>query len=181
MERLATKLLLAESFWSFGSGLFLPIFAIFSSQIGGDITDAGIAAAIFILVTSLIEYPVGKLLDKYKEKWFIVADYFLEAVIFIGYMFITTKYQLFILQIFLGVANAIGDPSWESMYDKCTPAKRSGSSWANSHLFIGIFNAFGIIVGVSLVDIYGFKSVFALGAIFSFIAGLISIKYIKNK
>lgn len=78
------SLLSAESVWSFGAGLFFPIFAIYSSRVGGDILDAGIAAAIFIFVTSLLEYPIGKALDRYKEKWFIVSDYFLEAVVFIA-------------------------------------------------------------------------------------------------
>lgn len=75
--------MLAEGFWSFGSGLFLPIFAIFSEQVGGNITDAGIAAAIFLFATSTLEIFVGRFLDKFKEKWFLVADYLLESFIFL--------------------------------------------------------------------------------------------------
>lgn len=179
-EKIIKCLLTAESFWSFGAGLFLPIFAIYSSKIGGDILDAGIAAAIFLLVTSLLEYPVGKLLDKYKEKWFLVADYFIEAAVFIGYIFVTNVYQLFFLQIILGIAGAMGDPSWESLYDKSTPIKKSGSSWANLHLFTGVFSAFGIIIGAYIVKMYGFSVVFVLGAVFSIIAGIVATKYLKN-
>lgn len=84
------------------------------------------------------------------------------------------------MQVILGFANAIGDPAWEALYDKSTPNKKSGSSWANSHFFIGIFNSFGIILGAYLVQSYDFSAIFILGAIFSFIAGVIAIKYIKN-
>jgi len=173
------NLVIAESFWSFGTGLFFPIFAIYSSQVGGDILDAGIAAAIFIFVTSLLEYPIGKWLDRFKEKWFIVADYFLEALVFIGYVFVTNIYQLFFLQVILGIANAIGDPAWESLYGKSTPSEHSGSAWANSHLYIGIFNSFGILLGAIIVKKYGFPAVFVIGAAFSFIAGLLTIYRIK--
>lgn len=172
-------LLAAESLWSFGAGLFFPIFAIFSANIGGDITDAGIAAAIFAFVTSVLEYPIGKLIDKYREKVFIVSDYFLEAIVFVGYIFVQNTFQLFALQVLLGIANAIGDPAWESLYGRSTPHKKSGSSWANSHFFVGVFNAAGILIGAYLVDSYGFSSVFVLGAVFSFTAGVLAMRYIK--
>jgi MFS family permease len=179
-NKIVRTLLSAESIWSFGAGLFFPIFAVFSSSVGGDITDAGAAAAIFIFVTSVLEYPIGKLLDKYHEKLFLVTDYLLEGIVFIGYIFVQNIYQLFILQVILGIANAIGDPAWESLYDRSTPNEKSGSAWANSHFFIGIFNAIGILLGSYLVSLYGFSSVFLLGAIFSFIACGISIYFIKK-
>lgn len=180
-SKIIKTLLMAESFWSFGSGLFFPIFAVFSEKVGGDITDAGIAAAIFIFVTSILEYPIGKLLDHYHEKFFIVGDYFLEAIVFLGYAFVQNIWQLFLLQIILGVANAIGDPAWESLYGKSTTKKNSGSAWANSHFFIGIFNAAGILLGAYLVNIYGFSAVFIMGAIFSTIAGFLALFYIDKK
>lgn len=179
-NRVIRILLTAESFWSFGAGLFFPIFAVFSEKIGGDITDAGIAAAIFIFVTSVLEYPIGKLLDRYHEKYFIVGDYFLEALVFIGYAFVQNIWQLFFLQVILGIANAIGDPAWESLYGRSAPKKNSGSAWANSHFFIGIFNALGILFGAYLVSKYGFSAAFLMGAVFSAIAGFLALAYINK-
>lgn len=179
-NKIARFLLVTESLWSFGAGLFFPLFAIFSEEVGGDLLDAGIAAAIFIFVTSLFEYPIGKLIDRYREKWFIVVDYVLEGMVFIGYIFVTNIYELFILQIFLGLANAIGDPAWESMYDRHTPSKGSGGSWAKMHLVTGVFNSFGILIGVVIIKEYGFDVVFAIGASFSFVAAIVAMKYIRN-
>ncbi|MFA7286066.1 MAG: MFS transporter [Patescibacteria group bacterium] len=179
-NKIVGTLLAAESVWSFGAGLFFPIFAIYSTNLGGDITDAGIAAAIFIFVTSALEYPIGKLLDRYHEKFFIVGDYFLEAAVFIGYIFVENTFQLFFLQVILGFANAIGDPAWESLYDRSTPKKKSGSYWANSHFFVGMFNATGILLGSFLVSAYGFSSVFLLGAIFSGCAGFLALAYLRK-
>jgi len=180
-NKIVRTLLVTESIWSFGSGLFFPIFAIFSAQVGGDILDAGIAAAIFLFVTSVLEYPIGKLLTKHHEKYFIVTDYFLEAFVFIGYIFVTNSIQLFVLQAILGLANAIGDPAWESLYGRSATEKNSGKLWADSHMYVGIFNAFGILLGAFLVNIYGFSSVFMIGAMFSLISGFVAIRYIKTK
>ncbi len=124
---------------------------------------------------------VKRLLDKYKENWFLVADYFLEGFIFIGYAFVENKWQLFALQVFLGLASALGDPSWESLFDRHTPNRRSGSSWALSHFFPGCLTAFGIILGTYLIRGFGFKTVFLLGSIFAFAAGIVSLLSIKNQ
>ena len=59
--------------------------------------DAGIAAAIFLAMLSTLQYPLGKLLDMVCEKWFIVAAYFLSGMVFIGYAFVSDKYELFVL------------------------------------------------------------------------------------
>ncbi|RJQ29592.1 MFS transporter [Candidatus Parcubacteria bacterium] len=181
MNATAKILLTVESIWAFGSGLFFPIFAIFSHQVGGDILDAGIAAALFLIVTSTLEWPVGRLLDKYKEKWFIVTDYFLEAAVFVGYVFVASKWELFALQVVLGISNAIGDPAWESLYDKHTPLRRAGSYWASSHMYIGWATAVGLLIGAYVVDLFGFKPVFLLGAFLSLTAGFIALHSIREK
>lgn len=180
MGKIARVLLVTESFWAFGSGLFLPIFAIFSERVGGSIVDAGIAAAIFLVATSTLEWPIGRLLDKYREKWFITADYFLESLVFIGYIFVDSKWELFALQALLGVANAIGDPSWESLYDRHTSLKKSGRSWAAAHMFPGYLTALGIILGTYLISRHGFSVVFLIGSAFSFVAGVVSLVSIKR-
>lgn len=169
-----------ESVWAFGSGLFLPIFAIFSTQIGGDITDAGIAAGIFLIVTSSLQWPIGNYLDRLHEKWFIVADYLLEALVFFGYIFVQNIWQLFALQVILGIANAIGDPAWESLFDKSIPKATSGKLWSRSHLWIGYASGFGIILGSYLANRWGFQFIFFLGGILSSIAAIMSMCLLKN-
>jgi len=181
MNKIAKSLLITESFWIFGSGLFLPIFAIFSQRVGGDILDAGIAAGLFLIVTSTLEWPIGRLLDRFKEKWFIVVDYFLEGLIFIGYAFVNSIWLLFILQVFLGIADAIGNPAWESLYDKNTTNKNSGRAWASAHMYPGYFSAIGILIGSALVKFYGFNLVFLSGAVFSFLAGFLAIIFIGKQ
>lgn len=169
-----------ESIWAFGSGLFLPIFAIFSTQIGGDITDAGIAAGIFLIVTSSLQWLIGEWIDRLQEKWFIVADYLLEAFVFFGYIFVQNIWQLFVLQVVLGIANAIGDPAWESLFGKSIPKASSGKLWSRSHLWIGYASGFGIILGGYLAHHWGFRSIFFVGGVLSLVAAIMSMYLLKN-
>jgi MFS family permease len=180
MEKVAKILLVAESIWAFGSGLFLPIFAIFSERVGGDILDAGIAAALFLLATSTMQWPLGILLDRIKEKRFIVFSYFLTALVFAGYAFVNNKWELFVLQAVLGVAIAINDTAWDSMFSRNADDGRSGRTWAMYHMLAGYATAFGIIIGAAAVYLYGFGVVFIAGSVFALIAGTLAAIFLKN-
>jgi MFS family permease len=175
MSNPAKIILFAESLWSLGSGLFLPIFAIFSERVGGDILDAGIAAALFLLATSSIQLPLGKWLDKLKEKWFLASAYFLTSLVFVGYSLVANKWELFGLQIIFGIAIAVGDTAWDSMFDRNTDDDHSGRAWSVYHMFAGYTTAVGIIIGSVIVSCSGFGTVFIVGGIFAFVAGLVTV------
>jgi MFS family permease len=180
MNKIAKILLTVDGVWAFGSGLFLPIFAVFAERVGGDILDAGIAAALFLLVTSTMQLPLGILVDRLKEKWFIAFGYFLTAPVFLGYAFVQNKWELFALQIILGVAIAVADVSWDSMYDRHTEDTITGRSWARYHSIVGYATALGIIIGSSIVHFYGFDAVFIIGSILAFTSGLMSLIFLPN-
>ena len=173
-------LLLSEMVWSFGIGLFFPIFAIFSERVGGQIIHAGIAAAIFIFVASLFEYPIRVYIGNFHEKWLIVASYLLEALIFVGYIFVSHINELFVLQVFLGIASAIGKPAWKSLYRRSVPQHASSEIWEMSHMVIGITKAASILIGVYIITQHSFDVVFGLAAILSFLAAIIAAIFIKN-
>lgn len=174
MEKISKILLVAESVWSLGSGLFLPIFAIFSERVGGDILDAGIAAAIFMAVLSAFQYPLGGLLDRIREKWFIVAAYALSGLVFCGYIFVENKYQLFALQAVLGVACAVGDTAWDSMFSRHAENGKSGRSWSMYHMYAGFAGAVGIMLGSLVAGVYGFSPIFAAGGMLAFVSAAVT-------
>jgi MFS family permease len=180
MNKIVKNLLAAESVWQFGSGMFLPIFAIFSEKVGGDILDAGIAAALFLLTTSALQLPLGIWLDKVKEKWFLVSCYFMTSAVFLGYAFVQNKWELFGLQIIFGLAIAVGDTAYDSMYDRNTEESRSGKFWSLLHACIGFASALGIIIGAAIVHFYGFGVVFVAGSVFAFIAGTVAAIFLEN-
>lgn len=80
----------------------------------------------------------------------------------------------------MGIANAIGDPAWESLYSRFAPNNHSGKHWAFSHLYIGYASALGIVLGCVLVDYFGFRTVFLLGSLFSLVAAIITAFRIKS-
>jgi MFS family permease len=127
-----------------------------------------------------MQLPLGAWLDKVKEKWFVVFAYFLTAAVFMGYVFVSSKWELFLLQIVFGVAIAIGDTAWDSMYGRNSEKNRSGRMWARYHALSGFATAVATIIGSVIIHFYGFTAVFVMGSIFAFAAGGVAALFLKN-
>ena len=93
-------------------GLFGPFYAVYVEDIGGDILIAGEAFAIFSISSGILIYFISKWGDhvKHTEK-LLVFSRALTALGFLGYVFVSDIRGLFIVQIILGAAVAIGIPA----------------------------------------------------------------------
>ena len=145
--------------------------------------DVGAAYAFFLIAMATLEYPVGKLMDKYGKKQFLTIAYLLATAVIFGYLFIDSITELFILQILMGVAFAIGDPAWDAWFSEIVPKKESGFDWAMYHMVSGYGAGFSALIGGAVAKYLGFSALFAIGgtiAIFSFFT-VLSIKSEKPK
>jgi len=174
MNKIIKFLIMAEFFFAFGLGLYGPIYSIYVLKIGGNLLDAGIASSIFLLVMATLQYPIGKMIDKHGKKPFLLATYLLTAFVLFGYIFVQNTLQLFALQIFYGVAMAMGDPSWTSWFSDSTNKKKSGSDWAFGYMAVGYAGGISALVGGAIAQFMGFSTLFTLAGIIALIAVVIT-------
>jgi MFS family permease len=118
-----------------------------------------------------LEYPIGKLIDKYNKKYFLAPCYLLVAFVIFGYIFVNNVMQLFMLQVIWGIAIAIGDPSWDAWFSDIISKKSSGFSWGMYHMVTGYSAGFSALLGGIVGQFFGFSVLFTIGgslAIISF-------------
>lgn len=163
MKKIILLLIFADIIFTFGAGLYGPIYAIFVEKIGGDILDAGIAWAIFLVVMATLEIPFGKLVDKYGKKIFLSLCYLISSIAIFGYMFTSNKIELFFLQFLIGVAFAMGDPAWDAWFSEIIPRKERGFDWALYHAFSGYGQGAAAIIGGILAQFINFQFLFFIG------------------
>src|SRR3989344_7735569 len=109
--------LLMISFFILATQMLGPIYAIFVRDIRGDILEAGTAWAIFMLISGLGIFIMGKAQDKIKkDKLFIIIGSALTCLGLLLYFFISNIIQLFLVQIVLGIATMIATPARDSFY-----------------------------------------------------------------
>lgn len=146
-----------------------PIYALFVEKIGGDLLDASYAFGIFALVAGLVTLFSGRYADRIKDPELVIAlGYLIMGIGFFGYIFVDSVQFLFVVQIIIGLGEAIYSPAFDATYSSHLSGNRFGSEWGAWEAINYLTAAFGAISGGLIVTLLGFNGMFV-------IMGLISI------
>lgn len=174
MKRGLKIFLFANSIFYIATGMLGPIYAIFVQRVGGDILEAGSAWSIFMFVSGIGIYFMGKLQDRIgREKQVILISTALGSFGILGYVFVETTIQLFIIQIILGIGGAISAPASDSYYTKFLEKGKFASQWAAWESVYRITSAIAALFGALMASMYGFKALFITMFFISLISLLI--------
>jgi MFS family permease len=90
----------------------------------------------------------------------MVVGYALNALFTFSYLFVSSPFQLFLVQAGLGIAEAIGTPAWDSLYANNLHEEMDSYAWGlstgQSQIVTGI--AFGI--GGLITHFISFEALF---------------------
>ncbi|MBS3143439.1 MFS transporter [Candidatus Woesearchaeota archaeon] len=174
-------LLYGGNLWSLGAGMFGPLFAVFAERIGGDILDISWAWATYLIVTGILIILIGKISDKRNNKEKLMMwGYALNAVFTFGYIFVSNPFQLFIVQIGLGIAAALAVPTWEALYSKYEDRKLAGYEWGLASGEGYIITGIAMVIGGFIVNYFSFKALFITMGIVQIIATIYQAKILKK-
>ena len=173
MDKIIKILMITSIFSYVAFGLFGPIYAIYVQEIGGSILEASGAMGIFAIVVGVVTIFLGKIGDdKHLKKKLIVIGYFLGAISTLGYYFVRNPLQLFIVQIFLGLAEALINPNWDALFSKHVKKDKEATEWGiwegSKQIAVGIASITGGIV----VVIFGFKTLILIMFLFESLAAI---------
>lgn len=169
INKIVKYLILTDiAFWT-GWGLVTPVFAIFVVDriVGGTALTVGVATAIYWLMRSLLVYPFGVVLDKYRgerdDYLFLVAGNFIAALVLFGYIFAVYPWHIYLLQIFYGIGMAMSLGGWRAIFTRNIDEGKEATEWAldDTLLSLGTAGA-GILSGLLVTKLgYTFNFVFA--------------------
>lgn len=166
-----TRLLLAASFLGTAAeSMLVPIYAPLAHRAGGSIIDAGIGLAFFSITTGAFVTTVGM------TQWFrdnirklLVIGFLLAGIADLGYIFVETRLELFIVQTIVGLSLGILNPAWDSIYS-VTPEDptRKWAIWTGG---VNLITGLAALVGTYVISHYSFNVVF----IFMFVLDLVAV------
>lgn len=143
-----------------------PIYALFVEQIGGDLMDASIAGALFATAAGITTLVSGKYSDKIKESELIVVlGYIIIGFGFFLYIWVNSIVFLFIVQVIIGLGEAIYSPAFDALYSKHLDGHKSGSQWGAWESTNYFTTAIGAVVGGGIVTVFGFQTLFTIMAL----------------
>lgn len=146
-----------------------PIYALFVTEIGGDLLDASLTGAIFALAAGITTFLSGKYSDHIKENELVVAfGYTVMGFGFLLYTLVTSIWFLFGVQVIIGFGEAIYAPAYDALYSKHLDGRKSGTQWGAWESMNYFATAVGAIIGGLIVSTWGFTPIFVLMASFCF-------------
>lgn len=177
MTRPVRLLLIASSLWYLSEGLLGPLFAVFSEQIGGDVLDISAAWATY-LIASGIAYPVvGRLLNHSRWKFRMIAvGYVLNTVFTFSYLLVTDTTQLLIVQVGLGVAEAISTPSWDAFFASKLADTKDTFAWGIANGHTQFISGVAIAIGGLIANFVSFQALFLTMGLISLAATVVQVR-----
>lgn len=169
-----------------GFGFISPIFAIFITDRiqGGNIQVVGFAAAIYWIVKSILQIPLGKYLDKVKgerdDLWFVVIGNILAAVAVFGYIFSSLPLHIYLCQGIYSLGMAMNIPGWSAIFTRHIDKGKEAFEWSARSTFIGIGAGISGALSGILAAKFGFNVLFTVVGIFALASALLPFLIYKQ-
>jgi predicted MFS family arabinose efflux permease len=110
----------------------------------------------------------------------MVFGYTLNAVLTFGYLLVDNPFKLFLVQVGLGVAEAIGTPLWDSLYASSLTEEHDTYAWGLSTGQSQIVSGFAFGVGGLMTYYYSFNVLFIAMGVIQLIAAVVSMQLLKK-
>lgn len=166
-------LLLADSLVLISMAMLGPIYALFVKKIGGDLLDASYAYGTYAIIAGITTFFSGRYSDKLKENELIlVFGYCLMGLGFFGYIFVSSIWMMLVIQVMIGLGEAIYSPAFDALYSKHLKDDEHGKTWGTWEGVKYFTAAIGALTGGLLVTFFGFNFMFFVMGSFCFFSGL---------
>lgn len=166
-------LLITDALVLIAGAMLGPIYALFVKDLGGTLLDASISGGIFALSAALTTLVAGNFTDRLKDSEMIVIfGYSLMGVGFLLYILVDSIFTLFLVQMIIGVAEAIYAPAFDTSYSRHVTIRKAGREWGAWEATKYITAAIGSIIGGFIVIKFGFNFIFLIMALLCFSSAL---------
>lgn len=166
MSKQEKHLLWASNLWYLSEGLLGPLFAVYTQRLGGNILDVSWAWAVYLIVSGFATMYVGKIATtKKRQQRFVLLGYAMTTLLTVIFLFINAPWQLVLVQIGLGFAQALATPTWFALYANVETQSSAGDMWGRMQGQSSMFTAAALIVGGLIATEFGFEVLFSLMAV----------------
>ena len=180
LSKLSRILIFASSLWYFGEGLFGPLFAVYAEKIGGDILDISWAWAAYLMVTGICYILFGNLVNKTKyKKQVMIAGYALNAVFTFAYLFVYNTKTLLLVQVGLGIAEAMSTPIWDSLFASNLEDTENTFHWGLASGHPHVISGIAIAIGGLIANYFSFNTLFIFMGCIQVLATIVQYRVLK--
>jgi MFS family permease len=147
----------------FASGLLGPLYAIFVETIDKNILSISLSWSAFLMSTTLCMLFLRKFGDSIKEKeYLLLGGFLIRAFVWFSFPFISTILILILLQILLGIGEAIASPAFDAIFAEHLDDGHHVREYTDWKLISNIASAIAVILGGIIIKYTGFSILFLI-------------------
>lgn len=153
-------LLFANNLWYLSEGMLGPLFGIFCAKFQSSPLDISWIWSLYLISVGVVVIGLGYISDFiYKEK-LLIFGYALQTVFTFCYIFVTTKKQLALLQIGLGVSGGLSTTTWYALYARYEDKTHEGLTWGLANGLASIYTGVALLCGGLIIANSSFEVLF---------------------
>ena len=170
------RVIISQGWVLFGSGLVFPFYIIFIREVGANFSQFGLAYGLFMLSSALVHHWVGRVSDQFGRKIFLLINAWGTAVLFLLFPMVTTIWQVYFLQVLLGVLGAMQKTSEKALIADFTEGNDRGKHIGSYHFWVSIFSGVAVIAGGFFIDLFTVDIIFYIGSVVLFGSGFLVMR-----
>ena len=186
LNKILYTLILSDFILISAYGLVAPIFAVFLTDriIGATLITVGISEAVYLATKSLLQVPLGILIDRTEGQkidfWFLFLGNLIMALAIFSYLPASLPWHIYLISLFYGIGAAMAFPAWTGIFTRNIVANRESFAWSLSTTFVEIGEAGAAVIGGVVAELLGFNALFLIVGIVS-IVGSFSLFFVYKE
>lgn len=162
-----------NSLFIFSATLLGPLYAVYVNKIGGGLLLISISSAAFFVSSTLFLMFVSRWGDLIKRRdMLLAASYFVRAVGYLAFIFVGNALWLILVQVLLGLADALGTPTFGALFAAHVDKKEEVMEYSDWSIVANLVMALGTLIGGYITALFGFDFLFFVMSLLCVISGV---------
>ncbi len=171
MNKALRALLIYNGIFVLAGSLLGPLYTVYVQHITTSVVILSFSSGIFLISTTLCIFVVSLFGDKVRDKkYLLLAGFLVRAIVWFLFIFVNSVFFLIVLQIVLGVGEALGSPAFGSLMAEHLDKGRHIEDFSDMTIVFNLSGALATILGGFMVARYGFPALFVTMSALAFIA-----------
>lgn len=165
MHKAIKVLFIFNGIFCIAGGLLGPLYAIFAQQFNADVFQISISWSAFLISTTIFTFILSRFGDQLKRKEnLLMAGFLVRVIAWVLYIFVPNIYFLIALQVFLGLGEAIGNPSFNAIFAEHLDRAKHIKEYADWNIVANLAAGVAALLGGLIVTQFGFNILFLMMA-----------------
>lgn len=155
LSRFYTCSIISHFAWSMGEGL---LYAMLLESFGFTLIQIGILANALSVSVVLSQIPVGKLVDRYGSRPFLILSQVIWSFVFIGYLLSRDFMSFLVVRLIRGLVASTWEPAYFSYLSNAVPDEERARSFGDLNCLKGLICFPAPLLGALLYENFGFPA-----------------------